>query len=185
MDIPRLIKLKQANTKNPFLSYLNLNSLRYKIIDLREILSKVELEILAISEIKLSSDFPDAQFKVNGYQYPPFRKDRDANEGGLMVLVRNDLIVRRLIDFEPLEPECICIELTLSKKKWAIFSVYRSQIVKVKTLFEKLSKSIDLAINKYENIVVMGDININTHDNHCQGINDLKEFCVICLALQI
>ena len=25
----------------------------------------------------------------------------------------------------------------------------------------------------------MGDINIITHDNHCQGINDLKEFCDI------
>ena len=25
----------------------------------------------------------------------------------------------------------------------------------------------------------MGDININTHDNHCQGVNDLKEFCDI------
>ena len=87
--------LKQANTKNPFLSYLNLNSLRYKVIDLREILSKVELEILAVSETKLSSDFPDPQFKVNGYQYPPFRKDRDANGDGVMVLVRNDLIVRR------------------------------------------------------------------------------------------
>ena len=101
-----------------------------------------------------------------------------------MVLVRNDLTVRRLIDLEPLELEWICIELTLSKKKWAIFLVYRSQIVKVKTFFEKLSKSIDLAINKYENIVVMGDININAHDNHCQGINDLKEF-VMFSALQI
>ena len=96
-----------------------------------------------------------------------------------MVLVRNDLIVRRLIDLEPLELEGICIELTLSKKKWAIFSVYRFQIATVKTFFERLLKSIDFAINKYENIVVMGDININTHDNHCQGINDLKQFCDI------
>ena len=121
LDLSNLIALKQANLNNPFISYLNLNSLRYKIIDIREVLCKAQLEIIALSETKLNSEFPDAQFKIDGYHFPAFRKDRDENGGGLMIFVRNDIITRRLQDFEPKDLECICIELTLSKKKWAFF----------------------------------------------------------------
>ena len=117
--------MKQANLNNPFISHLNLNSLRYKIINIREVLCKAQLEIIALSETKLNSEFPDAQFKIDGYHFPLFRKDRDENRGGLMIFVRNDIITRRLQDFEPKGLDCICIELTLSKKKWAIFSIYR------------------------------------------------------------
>ena len=46
------------------------------------------------------SEFLDAQFKIDGYHFPPFRKDRDENGGGLMIFVRNDIITRRLQDFE-------------------------------------------------------------------------------------
>ena len=116
--------MKQANLNNPALfSYLNLNSLRYKIIDIREVLCKGQLEIIPLSEAKLNSEFPDAQFKIDGYHFPPFWKDRDVNGKEWMIFVRNDIITRRPQDFEPKDLECVCIELTLSKKKWVIFSV--------------------------------------------------------------
>ena len=117
LDLSNLIALKQANLNNPFISYLNLNSLRYNIIDIREVLCKAQLEIIALSETKLNSEFPDAQFRIEGYHFPPFRKDCDEYRGGLMIFVRNDIITRRLHDFEPKDLEGICIELTLSKKK--------------------------------------------------------------------
>ena len=99
LDLSNLIALKQVNLNTPFISYLNLNSLKYKIID-QEVLCKAQLEIIALSETKLNSEFPDAQFKIDGYHFPPFRKDRDGNGGGLMIFVRNDIITRRLQDFE-------------------------------------------------------------------------------------
>ena len=172
-----VIALKPANLNNPFISYLNLNSLRYKIIDIREVLCKAQLEIIALSETKLNSEFPDAQFKIEGYHFLPFRKDRDEYGGGFMIFVRNDMITRRLHDFEPKDLECICIELTLSKKKWVIFSVYRPQLENVSGFFDKLANSTDRSINAYDNVVIMGDININTQDHQSQGINRLFEFC--------
>ena len=96
-----------------------------------------------------------------------------------MIFVRNDIITRRLQDFEPKDLECICIELTLSKKKWAIFSVYRPQSENISGFFDKLANSIDRAINTYDNVVFMGDININTQDHQSQRINKLFEFCDI------
>ena len=96
-----------------------------------------------------------------------------------MIFVRNDIITRRLHDFEPKDLECICIELTLSNKKWVIFSVYRPQSENVSGFFDKLANSIDGAINTYDNVVIMGDININTQDHQSQGIDKLFEFCDI------
>ena len=101
LDLTDLANLKLANFQNPFIAYLNINSLRYKIIDLRHILSSAGLELVAISETKLSSEFPDAQFQIDGYQFPPLRKDRDKHGGGLMVFVRNDIIAKCLTELEP------------------------------------------------------------------------------------
>ena len=86
--------MKQADLNNPFISYLNLNSLRYKIIDIREVLCEAQLEIIALNETKLNSEFPDAQVKIDGYHFPQFRKDHDENGGGLMIFVKNDIITR-------------------------------------------------------------------------------------------
>ena len=127
LDLSNPIALKQTNLNNPNISYppVNLNSLRYKIIDIGEVLCKAQLEIIALSETKLNSEFPDAQFKIDGYHFPPFQKDHDENRGGLMIFVRNDKITRRLQDFEPKDFECICIKLKLSKKE--VGHVFRIQ----------------------------------------------------------
>ena len=66
-DLSDIKKLKSSNLNNPFFTYLNINSLRYKIIDLRQILSSTELEVVAVSETKLSKEFPNSQFEINGY----------------------------------------------------------------------------------------------------------------------
>ena len=36
----------------------------------------------------LDDTFPDAQFKINNYQYPPFRRDRNLKGGGKIVYIR-------------------------------------------------------------------------------------------------
>ena len=49
-DLINLMSLKGDNLKNPFLCYLNINSLCYKIVDLRRILEQTGIEIDAVSE---------------------------------------------------------------------------------------------------------------------------------------
>ena len=58
-------RLKFLN--NSLIVYLNINSLRNKVIDLGEILEDLPLEYLVISEAKLDGSFPNIQFKLNGY----------------------------------------------------------------------------------------------------------------------
>ena len=52
------------------IAYLNINSLREKIISLREILKKTKIDVLCIDETKLDSSFPNHQFKIEGYEFP-------------------------------------------------------------------------------------------------------------------
>ena len=83
-----LKNLKNNNSRNPFLSYFNINHIRNKIVDLRCILEEIGLEYISESERKLDQSFPNSQFKIDGYHFPAFRRDRTCHGGGLMVLVK-------------------------------------------------------------------------------------------------
>ena len=70
-DMDMLIKTRKTYEKNPIIEYLNINSLRTKILSLKEILHKAPIDILCIDETKLYENFPDAQFMIENYQFPP------------------------------------------------------------------------------------------------------------------
>ena len=159
IDLGKLKEPKGKNLKNPFLCYLNINNLRNKIVDLRYVLAQTGIELLAVSETKLSENFPDAQFYVEGNNLPPYHKDRNSNGGGLMVFTKKDLITRRIKELESTKIEIISLELTVSKRKWIIFSVYRPPKTNFQTFFSELNICLDKATRTYENIVLLGDIN--------------------------
>ena len=179
IDLSRLKSLKDQNPKNPFLCHLNINSLRHKIVDLGHVLNQIGIEIVAISETKLCSDFPDAQFQVDGYVYPPCRKDRTKHGGGIMVFVKNDLITKRKQEFESDSVEIVSLELTISRKKWIIFSFYRPPKSNIANFFSELSKCVDKATRHYKNVVLTGDINIDTSEEKAIGMTKLSKFCDI------
>ena len=77
---------------NHIIGYLNINSLRNKIDDLRKVFKNVQIDILCIDETKLDDSFPDIQFKINGYQSAFLRRDRD-NRGGKIIFIKPSLIV--------------------------------------------------------------------------------------------
>ena len=85
-------KLKNRYINNPILAHLNINSLRYKIIDLKEILSHSEIDFLLVSETKIDDSFPDAQFQVDTCSYISFRCDHNQNGGGIFTLVKKGLL---------------------------------------------------------------------------------------------
>ena len=80
-DIKGLIVLRKRFPYNPLIGYININSLKEKVIPLREILSNVPIDVLCVDETKLGSSFSDHQFKIEGYQFPPFRRDRNSKGG--------------------------------------------------------------------------------------------------------
>ena len=106
-----------------YLNYLNINSLRNKIIDLRQVLKHISLDYFVLSETKLDNSFPCVQFQISDNE---IRARRDQNKYGddLIEFVKKGLIYKRLKTFERVNSECICSELTISSKKWVYFSVF-------------------------------------------------------------
>ena len=100
LDLYNLQLLKQKYHWNPFISYLNINSLSNKIDVLRQICKISPLEILCVDQTKLDSSFPNSQFRIDGYIYPPYRRDRDNHGGGGIVFIREGLITIRLENLE-------------------------------------------------------------------------------------
>ena len=116
LDLQILNKNRLNYPANPLICYLNINSLRNKIIDVREVIGKLSLDYFVISETKLDESFPSAQFKISNYEIRN-RRDRDKNGDRLIEFVRKGFITKRLKDCETQICETICSEFTVSKKK--------------------------------------------------------------------
>ena len=91
MDLDGLNRFSKEQQKNPIIGYLNIKNLRSKINDLRKTCRKTQIHLLCIDETKLDESFPDAQFHIEVYQYPAFRKDQNKNSGGKIVHVKEGL----------------------------------------------------------------------------------------------
>ena len=156
---------------NPLIAYLNINSLRNKVIDLGEILKDLPFDYIVISETKLDESLQNSQFKLNGYEVRA-RRDRHKHGGGLI-----GFICQKLKKYEPNCSECICSEFTVSKKKWICFRIYRSPSTgNIKTFSEEMNEVISKALCKYENLIVMGDFNIDIKSSNSDK-DKLENFC--------
>ena len=76
--------------------------------------------LLLISETKIDSSFPNAQFQIEGYT--TYRLDRNANGGGIFLYIRED-IPSTLLNSD-MSLESFCIEINISKKKCLLVCTY-------------------------------------------------------------
>ena len=62
--------------RNPLIGYLNINFIRNKIADIREVFIKLQLNYFVSSETKIHESFPLAQFNIHDYEIRD-RRDRE------------------------------------------------------------------------------------------------------------
>ena len=119
-----LNRLSKEHQSNPIIGYLNINSLRNKINDLRKIGRKTQIHVICIDETKLNESFPDTQFYIKGYQHPAFRKDSNKNGGGKIVDVKEGLIAKRILEYENINIEKKdCLHRNCHIEKKIVFNV--------------------------------------------------------------
>ena len=109
----------------PMIGYVNINSLRNKIEALQEICKKVQIDIFCIGETELDFSFSDSLFRIDGYQYPPFRRGRDNRFGGKITYVWEGLPPNRSKNLETEISEAILLDLNISNKNKVIGFTYR------------------------------------------------------------
>ena len=95
------------------IAQINNNSLRNKYDSLVRMLQN-KLNILLISETKIDSSFPYVQFQIEGYT--THRLDRNANDGGIPLCIRED-ITSTLLNSDISVESFYYIEINLRKKK--------------------------------------------------------------------
>ena len=177
LDIESSKLIRNKNKNNPFISYMNINSLRNKIHDLRSLLADLNPEVITISETKIDHTFPAAQFMIDGYINPEnFRKYRNEHGGGLITYIKRGIPHKRLRKIEPKNLEVTCIELIFGKRKWGYVTVYRPPNVNITSFFTDLATCLEEITNTYDHIIVTGDININTQNYSSPGYQIYKNF---------
>ena len=163
VTFPELRENRKKYPKNLILSHVNINSMRNKYIALQEVLYDGLVDILSVQETKLDESFPDAQFGVPGYQM--FRRDRNGNGGGIVTYVRSDIPARRRTELELTQgAEDISLEVNINNERWLMKFIYRPPSANLNAFKENLQEKLDFAYISYDNVNIIGDINIDMMD---------------------
>ena len=80
--------VQRSYPKQFMAAHLNINSLRYKFDEIKEVLNDNIVDLLIISETKLDKSFNDNLFSVDGYKVQ--HRDRNQYRGGLLTFIRSD-----------------------------------------------------------------------------------------------
>ena len=89
-DLQIMYENRLKHPRNPLIGYLNIHSLRNKIVHAREVFGKLQLDYFVLYENKLDDSFPSAQFYLENFEIRN-RRYRDNNGGGLIEFVRKKI----------------------------------------------------------------------------------------------
>ena len=121
-----LSKIKEigiGNANKVIIGNLNINSIRNKFVQLKETVLKY-VDILTVTEAKLDETFLESLFLMNGFA-KPYRFDRNKNEGGIMIFIR-DIISSKILENHIFlnDVESIFVELNFKKCIWLLCGTY-------------------------------------------------------------
>ena len=159
-----LNNIRQNHFNRLVIAQLNINSLRNKFASLSTMI-KDYVDLLLISETKIDSSFPTAQFHIDGYTI--HRRDRDENGGGLLLYVREDVPSALL----KTEIEAFYVELTIRKKKWLLCCSYNPNKTFITKHLAEIGRNQDLFSSKFDNFILLRDFNSEL----CE--QPMRDFC--------
>ena len=136
---------------------------------------KGNIDILVITESKLDRSFSSQLFFFEGYAMP-YRIDRNANGGGILIYIREDIPCRDLAKYSFSNNassifEGIFLEINLRKTKWLLFGGYNPMKINIDSYLQTLSSILDKHLPKYDNIILLGDFNAEIVDS------SMQQFC--------
>ena len=163
-----IIDLRTFRIKYPsnvIIGHLNTSSIRNKF-ELLSFLIDGKVDIFLIRETKIDGTFPTSQFLMSNFSNV-YRLDRNDKGGGIMLFVKDNLITFPVSGFCFLEKtDIFCVELNLRKQKWLIFCCYNPHIHLMKDHLQQIKNAIDYYSKSYENIILIGDFNVEICDSH-------------------
>ena len=164
------MKIKEQRLEYPttnIFGHLNINSVRSKVDSYTEFIKN--FNIFLISESKLDASFSKNQFKTNGYKC--FRRDRNKYGGGLMFYISEGIPCKVLTNQAvSSDVEMMTIEFHQMKRKWLLMGVYKPPNQSDSEFAEEIITTFDHYVPSYENIILLGDLNITTENLHLNNL---------------
>ena len=156
---------------------MNINSIKHKFYFLESEATN-HLDILLISEIKIDESFPLVQFLLDGFS-KPYRLDQCTNGGEILLCVKDDISFCLLTEYKLQgSTECLFIEINIKKEVLFCCSYNPNKNSMSKTL-HCLSKVLEIYICQYDNIMLLGDFNVESLDqvlNVFSNVDNLFSF---------
>ncbi len=133
----------------------NIRSIRNKMDYIKD--NYLDFDVLCFTETHLSDTFIDDQLSLDGFNQI-YRKDVNSHSGGLLVYVSLNIISRRILELETCLPESIWIEIRNKTHSILVCNLYRPPHY-TNEFWDRLNISMELASDKVDHIVLVGDIN--------------------------
>ena len=136
---------------------LNVNGIRSHLDEIQMTVENKGIHIFAMSETKLSADYPSELTDVPGFQQ--VRLDRSCYGGGVIIYIRNPIVYKTCSDIPTDDLELLCVEIIPPRSRpFLILSWYRPPGSQVEC-FQKLQKILSYLDNENKEIILLGDNN--------------------------
>ena len=138
------------------LGHINVNGLKGKLSEIRMLLVKTSLDILAITETKLANDTTDEDIGIEGYF--TIRNDRDRNGGWVLLYYKDSLAAYEEQKMEVSSTiEGVWINVKCQSQTWLIVCVYRPPTDL--SFYGTFNFILEKVWSTRKIIVIMGDLN--------------------------
>ena len=165
-DNDRLEFFRKHHNKDFLITHLNINSIQNKFEELHvtEVIKKNNAHIMFISETKIDSSYPNAQFKVPNYSL--YQNDRKKTRGGIMALISQSLVRTQLKPDKTFKAlEIIVFEIKTDVDNMVIVGIYRPPRALYGEYQTRLESELSYVCNwaslNRNFVVVTGDLNLN------------------------
>ena len=167
-----LKKIRTTNIPKVIIGHMDVNFFAPEIDAIRTIIPG-NVDIIVFSETKLDDSYPSAQLLINGFG-KPFRLDRNAYGGCLLIYVRSDIPCKQLNKHEVSESiEGIFIEINSRKLKWLLFGTYRPPSQRSSFYIDNVGRALDIYTQTYDRFLLVGDFNSEEKEFTLENIMDL------------
>ncbi len=153
---------------------LNIVSLPKYIDEIRILLAKQDLDILALNETRLDDMLSDDLMSVHNYDL--IRTDRNRQGGGVCLYIRSNLNYLNRNDSIPAILEAVCVEIHKpNSQPFIVASIYRSPSASSQ-YFSMIESFIDKLDSEGKEIIMVGDLNCNMLDSLNSASKKLNDF---------